>query len=246
MTAARGRRLRGGRAADEPRPRRPRPGRARVVDADQPRSPGRATATVVAASRRSCGRRTSSGSGSSRRTSRPPTTPLAAIADAEIVVLGPGSLFTSVLPVLLIPRHPGMPSRRRRASASTSATSRRRSARPRASTSPTTSRRCSRTPSPDLVDLVVANDRFDGDGGTPGRPTRSSRAGRPRSTRSPRLVTDAVASLADPHHHDPERLAAAILRAVEREGPAIRREREARSAAGDRAGRATCRDGGAG
>jgi hypothetical protein len=46
----------------------------------------------------------------------------------------------------------------------------------------------------------------------------------------PHLVTDAVASRATPHHHDPEHLAAAILRAYEREGQAMRRDRVARTA----------------
>jgi hypothetical protein len=82
---------------------------------------------------------------------------------------------------------------------------------------------------PDLVDLVIANDRFDGedepwpiDGVEPRWP--------PAVDPAPHLATDAVASLEDPHHHDPGRLALAILRAIEREGPAVRRERTARSA----------------
>jgi hypothetical protein len=46
----------------------------------------------------------------------------------------------------------------------------------------------------------------------------------------PHLATDAVASADDPHHHDPERLAAAILRVYERDGSTMRRERVARTA----------------
>jgi uncharacterized cofD-like protein len=153
---------------------------------------------------------------------------LAAIAEAEIVVLGPGSLFTSVLPVLLIPAirqavaaAPGI-----RVYACNVAT------------------QVGETESydladhvdallahtqPDLVDLVIANDRFDGedapwpiDGVEPRWP--------PAVDPAPHLATDAVASPEDPHHHDPGRLAVAILRAIEREGPAVRRERTARSA----------------
>jgi uncharacterized cofD-like protein len=153
---------------------------------------------------------------------------LAAIAEAEIVVLGPGSLYTSVLPVLLIPAiraavaaAPGI-----RVYACNVAT------------------QVGETESydladhvdallahtqPDLVDLVIANDRFDGedapwpiDGVEPRWP--------PGVDPAPHLATDAVASLEDPHHHDPGRLAVAILRAIEREGPAVRRERTARSA----------------
>ena len=83
---------------------------------------------------------------------------------------------------------------------------------------------------PDLVDLVIANDRFNGEDAAVAGRCRASRAGRPPSTRSRSSSTEAVASPDDPHHHDPERLAAAILRAIEREGTALRRERVARIA----------------
>jgi uncharacterized cofD-like protein len=153
---------------------------------------------------------------------------ISAIADAEIVVLGPGSLFTSVLPVLLIPAiqravadAPGI-----RVYACNVAT------------------QIGETEGfdladhvealiahtqPDIVDLVIANDRFAGkeapwpsDAVEPRWP--------PNVERAPHLATEAVASIAEPHHHDPERLASAILRAIEREGPAVRRERVARTA----------------
>jgi hypothetical protein len=42
-------------------------------------------------------------------------------------------------------------------------------------------------------------------------------------------VTAGVASATDPHHHDPGRLAVAILRAIERDGAAVRRERTERA-----------------
>jgi uncharacterized cofD-like protein len=153
---------------------------------------------------------------------------IAAIAEAEIVVLGPGSLFTSVLPVLLIPairravvEAPGI-----RVYACNVAT------------------QLGETEGfdladhvqalvahtdPDIVDLVIANDRFDGEDAP-----WPSDAVKPRWPPAvavvPHLVTDAVASLDEPHHHDPDRLAAAILRGIEREGPAVRRERVARTA----------------
>ncbi len=153
---------------------------------------------------------------------------VAAIADAEIVVLGPGSLFTSVLPVLLIPAiqravatAPGI-----RVYACNVAT------------------QAGETEGfdladhvdalidhtqPDIVDLVVANDRFDGvDAPWPADAVEPRWP--PAAEPAPHLATDAVASLDEPHHHDPERLAAAILRAIEREGPAMRRERVARTA----------------
>ena len=143
-----------------------------------------------------------------------------AIADAEIVVLGPGSLYTSVLPVLLIPAirkavadAPGI-----RVYACNVAT------------------QVGETEGydladhveallahtqPDLVDLVLADDRSEG-GVEPRWP--------PAVDPVPHLATDDVANPEAPHHHDPERLAAAILRAWEREGSAVRRERTARIA----------------
>lgn len=155
---------------------------------------------------------------------------IAAIADADIVVLGPGSLYTSVLPVLLIPEiqeaiaaAPGM-----RVYACNVAT------------------QLGETEGydladhveallahtqPGLVDLVVANDRFGeradaGDGSWPADAVQPRWP--PSAPGAPRLATDFIASTADPHHHDPGRLAAAILMAVERDGPDLRRQRVAR------------------
>jgi uncharacterized cofD-like protein len=153
---------------------------------------------------------------------------LAAIAAAEIVVLGPGSLFTSVLPVLLIPAI-------RRAVASAPGI------RVYACNVAT---QVGETEGfdladhvealiahtqPDIVDLVIANDRFDGED-APWPADAVQPRWPPRVDHPPHLATDGVASLVDPHHHDPERLASAILRAIEREGPSVRRERVARTA----------------
>jgi len=151
-----------------------------------------------------------------------------AIADAEIVVLGPGSLFTSVLPVLLIPAlrkavadAPGI-----RVYACNVAT------------------QVGETEGfdladhvealiahtqPDIVDLVIANDRFNGED-APWPADAVKPRWPPAVDPAPHLATDGVASLDDPHHHDPERLAGAILRAIEREGAAVRRERVERTA----------------
>ena len=151
-----------------------------------------------------------------------------AIADAEIVVLGPGSLYTSVLPVLLIPAirkavadAPGI-----RVYACNVAT------------------QVGETEGfdladhvealvahtqPDIVDLVIANDRFDGED-APWPADAVQPRWPPEVEPAPHLATDGVASLDDPHHHDPERLASAILRAIEREGAAVRRERVERTA----------------
>jgi uncharacterized cofD-like protein len=153
---------------------------------------------------------------------------IAAIAEAEIVVLGPGSLYTSVLPVLLIPRirqavaaAPGI-----RVYACNVATQRGETegmdlaAHVEALIAHT---------QPDIVDLVIANDRFNGED-APWPADAVKPRWPPAVSPVPFLSTEAVASREEPHHHDPERLAAAILRAIEREGPALRRERVARIA----------------
>jgi uncharacterized cofD-like protein len=151
-----------------------------------------------------------------------------AIAEADIVVLGPGSLYTSVLPVLLIPEI-------RRAVAKASGV-RVYACNVATQVGETEGHDLSdhveallAHTQPDLVDLVLANDRFNGED----KPWPAD-AVKPRWPPAvdpvPHLATDGVASLDDPHHHDPGRLAAAILRAIEREGPELRRERSARVA----------------
>jgi uncharacterized cofD-like protein len=160
---------------------------------------------------------------------------IAAIAEAEIVVLGPGSLYTSVLPVLLIPeiRRAVADADGMRVYVCNVAT------------------QVGETEGydladhveallahtqPDLVDLVLANDRFDAahDADPTADAEQPPGAVEPRWPPDvepvPHLVTDAVADLDQPNHHDPDRLAAAILRAWEREGSAVRRERTARIA----------------
>lgn len=157
---------------------------------------------------------------------------VAAIADAEIVVLGPGSLFTSVLPVVLIPAiraavaaAPGMRIYVCNVAMQPGETE-------GFDLADHVEALVAHT-QPDLVDLVLANEGFDG--GEPGTdeqwPDDAVRLRWPPSLVAvPHLVTDGVASRAVPHHHDPERLAAAILRAYDREGQAMRRERVARTA----------------
>ena len=153
---------------------------------------------------------------------------IAAIADAEIVVLGPGSLFTSVLPVLLIPaiRHAVASAPGIRVYVSNVATQ----------VGETEGMDLAQHvealvthTKADLIDLVIANDRFDGED-APWPADAVLPRWPPAVKPVPFLTTEAVASVADPHHHDPARLAAAILRAIEREGTALRRERVARIA----------------
>ena len=103
------------------------------------------TARWSTASRRSCGRPGSSGSGSRPGDVEASEDALAAIAEADLIVLGPGSLYTSLLPSLLIPAIRDAVLQAHARPASTSATSPRRRARRPASTSPRTSRRSSPT-----------------------------------------------------------------------------------------------------
>jgi uncharacterized cofD-like protein len=153
---------------------------------------------------------------------------ISAIAEAEIVVLGPGSLYTSVLPVLLIPAirqavaaAPGI-----RVYVSNVATQVGETE--GMDLAQHVEALISHT-KPGLVDLVIANDRFNGEDAP--WPADAVQPRWPPSVKPvPFLSTEAVASATDPHHHDSERLAAAILRAIEREGTALRRERVARIA----------------
>ncbi len=153
---------------------------------------------------------------------------LLAIAEADIVVLGPGSLYTSVLPVLLIPEirkavavAPGV-----RVYACNVATQLGETE--GHDLADHVEALLAHTQA-DLVDLVLANDRFNGED-VPWPDDAVKPRWPPAVEPAPHLATDAVASLDDPHHHDPARLAAAILRAIEREGPELRRERSGRVA----------------
>ena len=153
---------------------------------------------------------------------------LIAIAEAEIIVLGPGSLYTSVLPVLLIPAI-------RDAVEATSAI-RVYACNVATQTGETAGYDLAdhveallAHTAPGLIDIVLANDRFDLPSGD-ARPPAVALRWPPQTSRVPHLATDSVADEADPHHHDPARLAAAILRACEREASALRRERVARTA----------------
>ena len=155
---------------------------------------------------------------------------LAAIAAADLVVLGPGSLYTSVLPPLLVPEI-------RAALASTPAL------RVFACNVAT---QVGETEGYDLadhvealvahlgplaVDVVLANNHLDGS-------TPDQERGVPvklrwppvGAARRPRLALDDLVDPANPHHHDPELLAASLLRILAREGVPGRRFGVARSA----------------
>ncbi len=151
---------------------------------------------------------------------------LAAIAAAEIIVLGPGSLYTSVLPVLLIPDI--------RDAVAVSSAIRVYACNVAMQTSETAGMDLAdhveallAHTTPGLLDVVLANDRLDRAGGGPGA---VALRWPPATTPVPHLATDDVVDADVRHHHDPARLAEAILRACEREAAAVRRERVVRSA----------------
>lgn len=147
---------------------------------------------------------------------------LAAISDAELIVVGPGSLYTSILPNLLVP---GIADALGAASAvkvyacnvatqQGETTAMTLAAHVDALVAHTT---------PGIVDVVLANDRFDArvpDDWT-AEPVRLDWP--PQSTPAPRLVLDDVVDPAFAHHHDPARLAAALLRIHEETVGARRR-----------------------
>ena len=147
---------------------------------------------------------------------------LAAIAEADLVVLGPGSLFTSLLPSLLIPAV---------REAVTASDALRVFVCNVAMQSGETSgldlaghvEALIGHAGPNLIDLVLANNHV------PARlpADRSADAVRlrwpPLVGVAPRLVLDDVVDPDNAHHHDPGRLAAALIRTLEREPRGRRR-----------------------
>jgi len=154
---------------------------------------------------------------------------LQAIAEADLVILGPGSLYTSLLATILVPEL-------RAALARTAAT--------RVYVA-NVATQAGETEGYDLadhvealaahgigelLDVVLANSHLAG-------PGPDAEAGIPvklrwppmGASRRPRLALDDVVDPARPHHHDPELLAAALLRLLGREA-GIRRGGIARTA----------------
>lgn len=147
---------------------------------------------------------------------------LTAIAEAELVVLGPGSLFTSLLPSLLIPAI-------RNAVMATSA--------PRIYVCNVAIQEGETSgfdlaahvdalvahTGPALVDIVLANNHLIAGSSADGSAKAVKLRWPPTSTATPRLILDDVVDRANPHHHDPGNLAAALIRALERESGVRRR-----------------------
>jgi uncharacterized cofD-like protein len=154
---------------------------------------------------------------------------LAAIADAELIVLGPGSLYTSLLPSLMLPeiRDAVRASNALRVYVCNVAT------------------QAGETAGFDLaahvealfghtgaglVDAVLANNQFKArvPDDYPAEPVRLRWP--PAMAAPPRLVLDEVVDPENGHHHEPARLAAAIVRLYERDSGSRRRSGVARTA----------------
>jgi uncharacterized cofD-like protein len=148
---------------------------------------------------------------------------LAAIADAELIVLGPGSLYTSLLPNLLLPaiRDALLAATAPRLYVCNVATQDGETA--GFDLAAHVEALVAHT-APGLVDLVLANNRFDAR--TP--PDWTAETVRlhwpPTSVRpTPRLILDDVVDPDNARRHDPARLASAVMRALEAETATRRR-----------------------
>ena len=153
---------------------------------------------------------------------------LIAIAEAEFIVLGPGSLYTSLLPSLLIPaiRDAILAADASCVYVCNVATQ----------VGETAEFDLARHVEelvahvgPDLIDTVLANNSFAART-PPDWPAEPVRLRWPPDVRPiPRLVLDDVVDPSNAHHHDPARLAGALLRTFERE-PKVRRRSVSRTA----------------
>jgi uncharacterized cofD-like protein len=153
---------------------------------------------------------------------------LAAIADADLIVLGPGSLYTSLLPSLLVRdiRDAVIESPATRVYVCNVATQ----------VGETSGYDLSdhlealvAHTAPGLVDVVLANNRFSARVPTGWQAEAVRLRWPPGDPGAPRLMLDDVVDPDNAHHHDPERLAASLLRLLDREGQR-RRAKVARSA----------------
>jgi uncharacterized cofD-like protein len=154
---------------------------------------------------------------------------LDAIAEAEIIVIGPGSLFTSLLPSLLLAEI-------RDALATTPAlviyvcNVATQSGETDGFDLADHVEALERHTAAGIVDVVLANNRTAAAAIGDGRRESVRLRWPPSGPRPARLVLDDIVDPASSIHHDPERLAAAIIRIAEREGVARRRNGVARSA----------------
>ena len=139
---------------------------------------------------------------------------LDAIAGADLIVIGPGSLFTSILPNLLVPgiRDALAAATALRVFVCNVATQ----------TGETTGLTLAghvdalvAHTSPGIVDAVLANDRFDATAPADWTDEVVRLDWPPLAAPAPRLVLDGVVDPDFAHHHDPARLATALIRLYE-------------------------------
>jgi len=140
---------------------------------------------------------------------------LAAIAEAELIVLGPGSLYTSLLPSLLIPtiRHAILVASAPRVFVCNVSTQPGETAgfdlaaHVDALTAHT---------APELIDIVLANNRVVNEARTPSGAEPVTLRWPSAGATTYRLILEDVVDAANPHHHDPARLADSLVRTLER------------------------------
>jgi uncharacterized cofD-like protein len=152
-----------------------------------------------------------------------------AIAEADAIVIGPGSLFTSILPALLVQAV--------RDAVATSPALRVYVCNVATQAGETSGfdlvdhvEALERHARPGVVDLVLANNDFGARVPSDWRNEPVRLRWPPPGDHPPRLVLDDIVDPANAHHHDSARLAAAVIRIIEREAGARRRPRAARSA----------------
>jgi uncharacterized cofD-like protein len=152
-----------------------------------------------------------------------------AIAEAEVIVIGPGSLFTSILPGLLIPevRDAILASSALRVYVCNVATQHGETA---GFDLADHVEALERHTAPGIVDVVLANGEAVLPAGTAGDVEAVRLRWPPATRQEPRLVIEDVVDPADPHHHDPARLAAAVMRLSDGAGSVRRRTAVARTA----------------
>lgn len=147
---------------------------------------------------------------------------LAAIGEADLIVLGPGSLYTSLLPSLLVPgiREAVVAARAPRIYVCNVATQ------PGETEGYDLAAHVDALvghTAPGLVDLVLANNRFDARPPADWQSETVRLHWPPTAGPRPHLVLDDVVDPDNAHQHHPARLAAAVLRAYEAESASRRR-----------------------
>lgn len=147
---------------------------------------------------------------------------LAAIGEADLIVVGPGSLYTSLLPSLLLPdiRDALLAAPAPIIYVCNVATQAGETA--GFDLAAHVEALVAHT-APRIFDVVLANNQFAAKTPSGWRAEHVSLRWPPAVQPVPRLVLDDVVDPANAHHHDPARLADAVLRTFEREGGARRR-----------------------